>query len=127
MKKLLLCFAAVICLNLPVCVCLAYGDDAVKIYEAVDLYNDIKNENLSFEFDDPVTVTGIVVETGISIYATPFISLSNEKDGTVYAICVLPRSDAFKLKEFSKGEKVTLQGNYYSFRDRTVIKKCKKM
>lgn len=95
--------------------------------DVYSLYNNIKDEKYIPEFDDPLTVTGIVIETGISIYATPYVSLSNKNEGTVYATCVLPRADALKLKEFKKGNRVTLQGNYYAFKDKAVIKKCKKI
>lgn len=98
---------------------------AVK--DVFTVYNELMSQEYKPEFDDPITVTGIVTETGISIYATPYINLSNEKNGTVYATCVLPRTDALKLKEFKKGEKVILQGNFYAFRDKAVIKKCKKI
>ncbi|MCL2144457.1 MAG: hypothetical protein FWH43_03060 [Endomicrobia bacterium] len=95
--------------------------------EVKTLYNELETENFNPEFDDPLTVTGIVIETGISKYATPFVSLSDKKNGTVYAVCVLPRADSFKLKDFKKGEKVILQGHFYAFRDRVVIKKCRKI
>jgi hypothetical protein len=105
----------------------ASEENAVAVTDVYSLFNELKSENYKPEFDDPVAVTGYVIETGISIYATPYISLSNEKNGTVYAICVLPRTDALKLKDFKKGEKVALKGNYYAFRDKAVIKKCKKI
>ncbi len=106
---------------------LIYSDGPGKTYDVYTLWSDIKNDETVFKFDDPLTVTGFVVETGISRYATPYVSLSNEKGGTVYATCVLPRTDALKLKEFKNGEKVTISGNYYAFRDKAVIKKCRKL
>lgn len=72
-----------------------------------------------------LTVNGIVTDTGISIYATPYVSLSNEKDGTVYAVCVLPRADFKKLSDYKKGETVAMTGNFYAVRERIVIKQCK--
>ena len=79
------------------------------------MYNGIDIEKIVFDYDSPLTVTGIVVKTGISIYATPYVSLSDKAGGKVYATCVLPRTDALKLRDFKKGEKATMRGNYYAF------------
>lgn len=121
-------FCIFLFLFFSIAVATSFSENAsLPVVDVYSLYNELKDGNYTPEFDDPITVTGTVIDTGISIYATPYISLSNEKDGTVYATCVLPRTDALKLKEFKKGEKVTLQGNFYAFRDKAVIKKCKKI
>ncbi len=126
MRKIFLLVAIVLCIALSHAA-FRYGDDNMnKICDVYELYNDLNNETATFEFDDALTVNGVVVETGISIWATPYVSLSDKKDGTVYVTCVLPRADTLKLKDFKKGEKVTMQGNYYDFHNKVIIKKCKK-
>ncbi len=124
MRKILLSAAVLIILLSPAALALKGEDMTYNVYT---LWSDITNKKIAFEFDDPLQVKGIVVETGISIWATPYVSLSNEKDGKVYATCVLPRADTLKLKDFKKGEEVSMAGNFYTFVDKAVIKKCSKL
>ena len=105
----------------------ANEQEKTSVYEVSALWQEITDESLSFEFDDPVTVTGFVIDKGISKYATPYVTLSDKTNGKEYAVCVLPRTDVTKLSDFSKGQKVTLSGNYYSMKERIVIKKCKQV
>ncbi|MCL2799518.1 MAG: hypothetical protein FWD54_04525 [Endomicrobia bacterium] len=127
MKKtlmLLIAFALYFTMAAP-CI---YGEQKSDPIPIDSLFNDLKAGTISFEFDDPVTVTGYVLETGISKYLTPYVSLSNEKGGRQYAVCVLPRADSLKLKDFAKDEKVVIEGSFYAFReDKVVIKKCRKI
>ncbi|MDR1696162.1 MAG: hypothetical protein LBR69_06005 [Endomicrobium sp.] len=123
MKKFMLFSAFVCCLT-----AYAAGAYAAEPAPVAALFNDLTAKTISFEFDDPVTVTGFVIDTGISKYATPFVALSDTKGGRQYATCVLPRTDALKLRDFKKGEEVVIEGNFYSLRDdRVVIKKCRKV
>lgn len=71
---------------------------------------------------------GIVVETGTSIYLTPNVRLSDQPDGQVYLICVLPRSDADKLDGFKKGDQVTVTGRVYRAKTGggVVVKDCRR-
>jgi len=62
-----------------------------------------------------VQIHGIVVDTGMSIYLTPNVKLSDTANGTIYVNCVLPRSDTVLLSDFSKGERVTMSGRVYRF------------
>ncbi|MCL2485783.1 MAG: hypothetical protein FWF00_03550 [Endomicrobia bacterium] len=91
------------------------------------LFKGLESGIIILEFDDPVTVTGYVIDTGISKYLTPYVALSDKKGGEQYAVCVLPRADSLKLKDFAKDEKVTMEGHFYAFRDKVVIKKCSKV
>ena len=62
-----------------------------------------------------VQISGIVVETGMSIYLTPNVRLSDAAGGKIYVTCVLPRKDTELLSNFKKGEKVTMSGRVYRF------------
>ena len=62
-----------------------------------------------------VQIHGIVVDTGMSIYLTPNVKLSDTANGTIYVNCVLPRSDTGLLSEFAKGDRVTMSGRVYRF------------
>ena len=72
--------------------------------------------------------TGVVIETGMSVYLTPTVKLSDAPDGSTYLICVLPRADAGKLSEYTRGDQVTMTGRVYSSNagKAVVIKECKR-
>ena len=77
-------------------------------------------------FTRTVTVSGVVVEAAMSIYATPAIRLSDVKAGEVYVICVLPRADMRKLSDFKPGERATLIGTVrHNNSGPIVIKECR--
>ena len=75
-----------------------------------------------------VNVTGVVVETGMSIYLTPNVKLSDTPGGPAYLICVLPRADTGKLAEYNNGDHVTMTGRVYSSNPgkAVVIKECRR-
>ena len=83
-------------------------------------YEDYVGKTMSF--------TGVVVETGMSIYLTPNVRLSDTADGPIYLVCVLPRTDVGKLSEYEKGDHVTMIGRVYSgnIGKAVVIKECKR-
>ena len=77
-------------------------------------------------FTREVTVSGVVVEAAMSIYATPAIRLSDVKGGETYVICVLPRTDMLKLSDFKPGERATLIGTVrHNNKGTVVIKDCR--
>jgi hypothetical protein len=77
-------------------------------------------------FTREATVSGVVVEAAMSIYATPAIRLSDVKDGEIYVICVLPRADMLKLSDFKPGERATLIGTVrHNNKGPVVIKECR--
>lgn len=73
--------------------------------------------------------TGVVLDTGTSIYLTPNIMLSDSPVGQTYLICVLPRADADKLADFKKGDQVIMTGRVYRSKagGGVVIKECKRV
>ena len=76
-----------------------------------------------------LSYTGVVTGTGISIYMTPNVMLSDSADGQNYLICVLPRADVNKLSDFSKGDLVTMTGRVNSSKagGGVVIKECRRV
>lgn len=98
---------------------------AAQPYEAKNLWTEVQSEALDFDYDAPIRVRGVIKETGISRYATPYVALSDEADHASYVVCVLPRSDALKLKNFKKGQSVLMDGHFYAAYERVVLKKCK--
>ena len=75
-----------------------------------------------------INISGIVVDTGISIYLTPNVRLSDKPEGNAYVVCVLPRSETDTLSSYKKGEHITMTGRVYSSRagERVVIKQCER-
>ena len=72
--------------------------------------------------------TGVVVETGMSIYLTPNVRLSDAVDGPIYLICVLPRADTATLSTYNTGDRVTMTGRVYRSKSGggVVIKECRR-
>ena len=72
-----------------------------------------------------ILVKGIVGSTGMSIYLTPTVILSDSEDGPIQAICMLPRLDVGKLSDFKPGQSVTMSGRVYRLSERgVVLKEC---
>ena len=102
-------------------------------FEAVQLWQVFKDDPQKAEqtlLGKTVDISGVVVETGMSIYLTPNVRLSDVAGGKVYATCVLPRSDAGLLSSFSKGSRVTMKGRIYRFsanNETVVVKESRKV
>ena len=102
---------------------------AEKTVEAKSLWQEFQdNQQVAADkyFTHEVTVSGVVVEAAMSIYATPAIRLSDVKAGEIYVICVLPRADTLKLSNFKPGERATLIGTVrHNNKGVVVIKGCR--
>ena len=87
-------------------------------FAARDLWLAFKNDQSKAEQDiigKTIKIQGVVVETGMSVYLTPNVRLSDNPNGVIYVTCVLPRSDTGLLSSFTRGESVTMQGRAYRF------------
>lgn len=134
MKKscFFLCFFLMIACGAP----LFGADDGLQgqtpaLFEAAAIAAMAKEDGEALEaayLGKRIAVSGVVTETGISIYATPYVRLSDREEGEAMAVCVLPRLDAAKLLSFKKGESVTLEGRLYrAGSERVVLKECVKI
>ena len=77
-----------------------------------------------------VIIEGVVIDTGISIYLTPNVRLSDKPGGENYIVCVLPRGDADTLTSYKKDDSVIMTGRVYSSKaggGRIVIKECQRV
>lgn len=73
-----------------------------------------------------ITVKGLVVSTGLSVYLTPNVMISDSVKGRPHVICVLPRADAEKLSDYKDGQPVTMTGRAYRWREKgLVLKECR--
>lgn len=130
MKKVcfLLCFFLITMCAAPLC---RADEAAPPRFEAAAIAAMAKEDGDALEtayLGKRIAVGGVVTETGISIYATPYVRLSDGAEGEAMAVCVLPRLDAAKLLSFQNGERVTLEGRLYSVRNgRVVLKECVKV
>ena len=110
----------------------AVSQDISQIMTAKDFWQEFQNNKQDAEtryIGQTLKYTGIVAGTGISIYMTPNVMLSDSSDGQTYLICVLPRADVNKLSEFKKGDKITMIGRVYRSKSGggVVIKECKQV
>ena len=111
---------------------LALSQDEIPTIAARDFWQEFEDDRPQAEtkyIGQTLNYTGVVVDTGISIYLTPNVMLSDSPDGRTYLICVLPRADVNKLSQFKKGEQVTLTGRVYRSKagGGVVIKECKRV
>jgi len=128
-KYLIWILPAVLILSL---VQLALAQDEIPTITARDFWQEFEDDRPNAEakyIGQTLSYTGIVVDTGISIYLTPNVMLSDSPDGRAYLICVLPRADVNKLSQFKKGEQVTMTGRVYRSKagGGVVIKECKRV
>ena len=94
----------------------AENSGAPEVFEARRLWLAFQDNRTGAEarlLETTVTVSGIVVDTGMSIYLTPNVKLSDAPGSGAYIVCVLPRSDTGLLSGFAKGDRVTMSGKVY--------------
>ena len=104
----------------------AVGGNAVEVNALWQEFQDSQQAAAGKYFSHEVTVSGVVVEAAMSVYATPAIRLSDVKDGETYVICVLPRTDMLKLSYFKPGDRATLIGTVrHNNNGVVVIKGCR--
>jgi len=104
----------------------AMAGEAVEVKALWQEFQDNQQAAADKYFTREATVSGVVVEAAMSIYATPAIRLSDVKDGEIYVICVLPRADMLKLSDFKPGERATLIGTVrHNNKGTVVIKGCR--
>ena len=99
-----------------------------NILDVYELWSEFQNNRTKADnyIGKIISVKGFVISTGISIYATPNVRLSNEKNGQIYAICVLPRADFHKLSSFEQEQQVIMSGRVYRLsQNGVVLKECK--
>ena len=109
----------------------AFGQDAPETVSAREFWQKFEGDREKADAEyigKTMNFIGVVVETGMSIYLTPNVKLSDSPDGPIYLICVLPRVDAGKLSEYTKGDEVTMTGRVYRSKagGGVVVKECRR-
>ena len=107
----------------------AFSQDAQKTFSASEFWQEFENGREKAEAEylgKTLNYSGVVVETGMSIYLTPNVRLSDSPDGKIYLTCVLPRDKAHTLSEYKKGDLVTMRGRVYRSKSGggVVVKEC---
>ena len=129
MRKILM--TALLAVLLPAFAGAAFSQDSPQTFSAKEFWQKFEDDRQGAEavyIGKTMTFTGVVVETGMSIYLTPTVRLSDDAEGWQYMVCVLPRADAGKMSEFKKGARVTMTGRVYSSRPDggVVVKECRR-
>jgi hypothetical protein len=120
------CLICLLALAITMIAGVAVAEEPIEAKALWQAFQDNQQAAASKYFTNQVTVTGIVVEAGMSIYATPAVRLSDTRDGEVLVICVLPRVDALNLSNFKVGDRVTFVGTVrHNNRGTVVIKECR--
>ncbi|MCC8194169.1 MAG: OB-fold putative lipoprotein [Deltaproteobacteria bacterium] len=106
------------------------GEVTIEEYTARELwrvFSDSPEKALAWYAGKRILVTGVVTESGPSVYATPKVELSDHEEGRPYAACILPRSDFPMLRKFRKGMRVTFGGTCRGLtfdREMVLLKEC---
>lgn len=76
---------------------------------ALEVYNFVKPQG---HLKNPVRVniSGYAVKVGPDVFGLPSVEVSESKDGSARALCVLPFTDYLKLRHVHKGDKVVING-----------------
>lgn len=127
-KRILLVAWVTFLLVFPAGTSVMFGEEqkTITAHDLLKAFTDDPGAAEAQYLNKTVRIEGIVASTGISKYMTPNVELSDRADGTVQAVCVMPRLDADKLSGFTPGQSVTMSGKVYKFYSgRMVIKECK--
>ena len=105
------------------------AESAPSSITAAELWRDFENnEKLAAEkhLGQTRTINGTVTGTGMSIYMTPNVMLSDGEKNKTMVICVLPRKDTEKLSDYQTGMEVVMKGRIYRRTERgIVVKECR--
>ena len=109
----------------------ALGQEPPKAFPVREFWQAFEKDRQNAEKDlvgQYFNFTGVVVDKGMSIYMTPNIMLSDVPGGSIYLICVLPRTDTGTLSEYKNGDRVTMTGRVHRSKSGggVVIKDCKR-
>jgi hypothetical protein len=104
--------------------------DIKEIIPVKELQNAFMNDRPKAEKlykNKMVTIKGVVVYVGPDVYALPSIEISDKKDGSSMALCVLPVSDYLKLRKYSKGQTLVITGEARDLYKESIVivKECK--
>ena len=110
----------------------ALGQEPPKTFPVREFWQEFEKDRQKAEKDfigQYFNFTGVVVDTGMSIYMTPNVMLSEAPEGPIYLICVLPRTDVGTLSEYKNGDRVTMTGRVHHSKSGggVVIKECKRV
>ena len=115
-------------LLLPALIQLAAAAERMAVLDIWRAFQDDLEAARERYVDEMMTLVGVVVDTGMSRFMTPTVSLSEQAGGEVRAICVLPRADFARMYDYKPGQEAAFVGRIYSAsgNDRPVIvKECR--
>ena len=92
------------------------------VISAKDLYEGLKNKSLKFDYNQEITITGILKNTGSSIiYNSAYLLISDKDNGYIYVKAVL--ADKKKRSEYKNGQSIKIQCRFYENRDQVIVVK----
>lgn len=137
MKKFLILFITIAVLSIQVTMASTISSSTNKeevednVYTAKEIYDAFKTDEKAANTkygEKTITITGIATKVGPDVYTFPSIEISEVKSGNARALCVLPYSDYFELRNVEKGQEIFITGTirrYSEKYDLIVIKECK--
>lgn len=92
----------------------AYGQEIIPIQNIANLARTNSATAKEQYMGKTIQFTGVVVDTGMSRFLTPYVDLSDRVGGNKMARCVLPYGGITRgrgqLSDFSVGQTVTMSG-----------------
>jgi len=120
MKKRLLCCAFLFAF--AYCVYSQTNSDKTIVIPAKNLYEGLKNKSLKFDYNQEITITGILKDTGSSfIYNSAYLLISDKDNGYIYVKAVL--ADKKKIDEYKIGQSIEIRCRFYEERAQVVVVK----
>jgi hypothetical protein len=104
------------------------NDKTMNLKELHNAFVDNESDALKKYGEKIVKVKGYVTYVGADVFGLPSLELSDQKQGKTLALCVLPTIDYLKLRKYSKGEELLIQGKVRAFwpeKSEIVIKESK--
>ena len=112
-----------IILSISICSANAQSENnKTVVISAKDLYEGLKNKSLKFDYNQEITITGILKNTGSSIiYNSAYLLISDKDNGYIYVKAVL--ADKKKKSEYKNGQSINMQCRFYENRDNVIVVK----
>jgi len=118
-KNILLCTFLLV---FSLCAYSQADSDKTTVISAKSLYEGLKNNSLTFDYNQEIIITGILKDTGSSfVYNSAYLLISDKNNGSIYVKAVL--ADKKKKDEYKKGQEIKIHCRFYEERDKVIVVK----
>ena len=95
------------------------------VISAKNLYEGLKNNSLKFDKNQEIIITGILSDTGSSLfYNSAYLLISDTAGGYIYVKAIL--ADKNKRSDYRNGQSVRIRCRFYENREKVIVVKDSK-